>query len=213
MARCWHCPPRWPRPASSRRSASASSAGRAPRRRRQAREVDRFSLAAMFGFAALCLLAGILPGVVIDALAPVAQALTGARMPAQLGDAVAVHRRRSRAQPQLVQRPSGVRVHRRVGLLTALVSIASPRARCAGRLPGTADFPMPRPGTQYTGGSFAQPIRRVFGAVVFRAQRDGRHAAAGRRSAPASIEKHIATRSGTASTRRSPARVAASRTG
>src|SRR6185369_13462501 len=49
-----------------------------------AREVDRCSLAAMFGFAALCLLAGIFPGVVIDLLAPVAQALTGSHMPRQL---------------------------------------------------------------------------------------------------------------------------------
>ena len=49
-----------------------------------AREVDRFSVHAMFGFAALCLLAGIFPGVVIDLLAPVVQALTGAHMPTQL---------------------------------------------------------------------------------------------------------------------------------
>src|SRR4029077_3282661 len=45
-----------------------------------AREVDRCSLAAMFGFAALCLLAGIFPGVLIDLLAPMTQALTGAHM-------------------------------------------------------------------------------------------------------------------------------------
>ena len=50
-----------------------------------AREVDRCSLAAMLGFAALCLLAGIFPGVVIDLLAPVTQSLTGAPMPTQLG--------------------------------------------------------------------------------------------------------------------------------
>ncbi len=49
-----------------------------------AREVDKFSLCAMFAFAALCLLAGILPGVVIDLLAPVTQMLTGASMPTQL---------------------------------------------------------------------------------------------------------------------------------
>jgi hypothetical protein len=30
-------------------------------------------------------------------------------------------------------------------------------------------FPDPRPATQYTAGSFSQPIRRVFGSVVFRA--------------------------------------------
>ena len=39
----------------------------------RAQETDRFSLAAMFVFAALCLLAGILPGLFIDALAPVVQ--------------------------------------------------------------------------------------------------------------------------------------------
>src|SRR5437762_960434 len=48
-----------------------------------ARETDRASLAAMFAFALLCLLAGILPGLFIDGLAPVTQALVGARMPPQ----------------------------------------------------------------------------------------------------------------------------------
>ena len=37
-----------------------------------AQEVDRFSLAAMFALAALCLIAGIFPGPFIDAIAPVA---------------------------------------------------------------------------------------------------------------------------------------------
>ena len=31
-------------------------------------------------------------------------------------------------------------------------------------------FPEPSPATQYTAGSFAQPIRRVFGTLVFRAR-------------------------------------------
>ena len=39
----------------------------------------------MMLLAALCLLAGILPGLFIDALAPVSSALIGARMPAQSG--------------------------------------------------------------------------------------------------------------------------------
>ena len=42
-----------------------------------AHEIDRASLAAMFIFAGLCLLVGILPGLVIDALAPVVQGLVG----------------------------------------------------------------------------------------------------------------------------------------
>src|SRR5262249_56722783 len=51
----------------------------------RANETDALSLAAMFLLAALCLVAGILPGVFIDALAPVAQSLLGARMPVQRG--------------------------------------------------------------------------------------------------------------------------------
>ena len=60
-----------------------------PRRARRAaanaQETDIFSLAAMFFLAALCLLAGILPGLFIDALAPVSTALVGASMPHQTG--------------------------------------------------------------------------------------------------------------------------------
>src|SRR5262249_47692688 len=51
----------------------------------QSHETDRASLAAMLAFAALCLVAGVLPGLVIDALAPVVQVLAGARMPQQSG--------------------------------------------------------------------------------------------------------------------------------
>jgi hydrogenase-4 component B len=50
-----------------------------------AAETDNFSLAAMFILAALCLIAGILPGLFIDALAPISTALLGERMPVQIG--------------------------------------------------------------------------------------------------------------------------------
>jgi hypothetical protein len=49
----------------------------------RAQETDRVSLASMFAFAMLCLLAGVLPGLCIDALAPVVHGLTGTRMPQQ----------------------------------------------------------------------------------------------------------------------------------
>jgi hydrogenase-4 component B len=50
----------------------------------RAHEVDLFSLAAMFGLAGLCFLAGVFPGLVMDALSPVVMALTGgARLPVQ----------------------------------------------------------------------------------------------------------------------------------
>jgi hydrogenase-4 component B len=48
-----------------------------------AQETDICSLAAMYALAGACLIAGILPGVFIDALAPVALQLTGSRMPVQ----------------------------------------------------------------------------------------------------------------------------------
>jgi hydrogenase-4 component B len=50
-----------------------------------AQETDGFSLAAMGFFAALCLIAGVLPGLFIDALSPVTLALLGDRMPVQSG--------------------------------------------------------------------------------------------------------------------------------
>ena len=43
------------------------------------------SLAAMFFLAALCLLAGVLPGLFMDALAPAVHGLVADRMPAQSG--------------------------------------------------------------------------------------------------------------------------------
>src|SRR5438045_3620818 len=50
-----------------------------------AHETDSYSRAAVFFLAALCLLAGILPGFFIDALSPVVEGLVGARMPVQTG--------------------------------------------------------------------------------------------------------------------------------
>src|ERR1700758_957859 len=50
-----------------------------------ASETDWFSRAAMMILASLCLLAGILPGLFIDALAPISSLLIGKSMPAQIG--------------------------------------------------------------------------------------------------------------------------------
>ena len=51
-------------------------------------------------------------------------------------------------------------------------------------------FPDPSPGTQYTAASFAQPIRRVFGAVVFGSYETVTMPLPGDMAA-ARIEKHI----------------------
>ena len=52
---------------------------------RRAHETDAFSLTSMFALATLCLIAGILPGYFIDAIAPVAKSMVGESMPLQHG--------------------------------------------------------------------------------------------------------------------------------
>jgi formate hydrogenlyase subunit 3/multisubunit Na+/H+ antiporter MnhD subunit len=136
-----------------------------------AREVDRLSLAAMLGFAALCLLAGILPGVVIDALAPVTLALVDGRMPAQATapwlSIVPIAAGRSSY--------NGLLVFVFVAASAALAAFAIHRfaSRALRRAPAwDCGFPDPSPLTQYGAGSFAQPIRRVFGTLVFGAREE-----------------------------------------
>ncbi len=135
----------------------------------QAKETDRFSLTAMFILAALCLLAGILPGFVIDALAPVSQALIGGRMPVQATDPwlsiVPIAASRSSYDGLLVFVFIGL-----AGLITAMAihRFASHALRRSAAWDcGTPD---PSPLTQYSAASFAQPIRRVYGALAFRAR-------------------------------------------
>jgi len=134
-----------------------------------ARETDRFSLAAMFGFAALCLVAGTVPGFFIDALAPVVKGLVGDRMPVQTGvqwlSIVPIAASRSSYNGLLVfvfMASSGFLA------AFAIHRLASDKLR---RAPAwDCGYPEPSPATQYTASSFAQPIRRVFGTVVFRAR-------------------------------------------
>ena len=134
-----------------------------------ARETDAYSLAAMMLFAALCLIAGILPGLFIDALGPVSSALIGARMPAQLGaqwlSIVPIAESRSSYDGLLV-----FLFIAGSGMIAAFAihRLASDRLR---RAPAwDCGYPDPSPLTQYSATSFAQPIRRVFGSVVFRAR-------------------------------------------
>ncbi|MGA3307865.1 MAG: hydrogenase 4 subunit B [Xanthobacteraceae bacterium] len=134
-----------------------------------ATETDRFSLAAMIFLATLCLLAGILPGLFIDALAPVSSALIGARMPVQIGAQwlaiVPIAASRSSYDGLLVFLFIAIS-----GTLaaSAIHRLASDRLR---RAPAwDCGYPDASPATQYTATSFAQPIRRVFGTFVFRAR-------------------------------------------
>ena len=150
-----------------------------------AQETDTNSLAAMYALAATCLIAGILPGIFIDALAPVVQALTGARMPVQTGaewmSIVPIAESRSSYNGLLVFAFMVI-----TGMATAFAihRFASDKIR---RGPAWGcGYPDASPLTQYSASSFAQPIRRVFGSLVFRAREIGTMPPPGSR-APATL--------------------------
>ena len=131
-----------------------------------ASETDGFSRAAMGVLLALCLLFGLLPGIVIDVLAPITQRLAGQAMPPQTGIAwmsiVPIAQSRSSYNGLLVF------VFITVSTLVAIEIIHRFASRAVRRGPAwDCGFPDPSPATQYTADSFAQPIRRVFGPVVF----------------------------------------------
>jgi formate hydrogenlyase subunit 3/multisubunit Na+/H+ antiporter MnhD subunit len=137
-----------------------------------AHEVDRFSVAAMLALAAFCLVAGILPGLFIDALAPVGKAMVGNRMPHQTGLAwltiVPIAESRSSYNGLLVFL---FVVICGTAAASAIHRLASDRLR---RAPAwDCGYPDPDPSIQYTASSFSQPIRRVFATVVFRAREVG----------------------------------------
>jgi hydrogenase-4 component B len=136
-----------------------------------ARETSN-SLAAMFFLAALCLVAGVLPGIFIDALAPVTIALVGTSMPHQTGlDWLTV-------VPIAESRSSynGLLVFIFVMLSGSIAAFAIHRLASDKLRRGPAwdcGYPDRSPATQYTASSFAQPIRRIYGTTVFRAREIG----------------------------------------
>ena len=134
-----------------------------------AKEVDAYSLAAMAAVACLCLAAGIFPGLVIDALSPVTEALVGAHMPLQI------------SQPWLSIAPiaearssyNGLLVLGFIAISAGLAAFAIHRlaSRALRRAPAwDCGFPEPSPLTQYSAASFAQPLRRVFATSLFLAR-------------------------------------------
>ena len=167
----------------------------------KAQDADRWSLAAMIACAALCLLAGIFPGVVLDWLAPAAATLVAARMPPQTDLAwlsiVPVSASRSSYNGLLM-----------FGFLAASAALAAAAihrfaTRATRRAPawdcGDPDSP-----AQYTATSLAQPLRRVFGTGVFAATETVDMPPPGDMRPPAS-PGGCATRSGPSPTPRSPA--------
>jgi len=134
-----------------------------------AHETDNFSLAAMGTLAALCLLAGILPGFFLDTLAPAVRVATGDSMPVETAlpwlTIVPIAESRSSYNGLLVL----VFILASAGLTALIIHRVATRALRRGP-PWDCGFPNADPAGQYTASSFAQPIRRVFGAVAFSAR-------------------------------------------
>jgi len=134
-----------------------------------AKEVGGLMIWPMAGLAALCTFIGVVPVVIVDLLRPaIAMLLPGSGM--------------ALAQSSLIQLVpleagrssySGIAVLLAISFLTGVLVVVIHRL-AANQLRRSAawdcGFPDPRPETQYTAGSFAQPIRRVFGASAFAAR-------------------------------------------
>jgi NADH:ubiquinone oxidoreductase subunit 5 (subunit L)/multisubunit Na+/H+ antiporter MnhA subunit len=135
----------------------------------RATETDRHSLAAMGALAAICLVAGILPGVFIDALAPAVSTMVGARMPVQSAlpwlSIVPIAESRSSYNGLIVFLFIAFAAYAAVYAIHRLASDSLRRGPA-----WDCGYPEPSPTTQYTASSFAQPIRRVYGTLVFRAR-------------------------------------------
>jgi len=118
--------------------------------------------------AALCVLAGIAPGAVLDLMGPAVSAMLDGRLPRQIG------------QPWLTLVPIAETRSTYSGLLVLIfiafsASVASwlvhrYASQALRRAPAwDCGFPQSDPMTQYGGGSFAQPLRRVLGTTLMRA--------------------------------------------
>ena len=134
-----------------------------------AREAHPASRGAMLMLVGLCIAAGILPGYVIDAISPVTEAFVGGHLPRQADQSwltiVPIDATRSSYNAFYLF------------LFTALAAsigafvIHRFASRELRRAPAwDCGYPDADPALQYSSGGFAQPIRRVFGTLLFRAR-------------------------------------------
>jgi formate hydrogenlyase subunit 3/multisubunit Na+/H+ antiporter MnhD subunit len=136
---------------------------------KSAHEADIWSFTAMAGLLTLCLLAGVIPSFMIHTITPAAELLVSGHMPAQVGipwlSIVPIAESRSSYNGLLIF------IFIAFSALVAVRIIHGFGSRALRR--GSAwdcGYPDPSLLTQYSGSSFAQPIRRIFRNTVFIAQ-------------------------------------------
>jgi hydrogenase-4 component B len=134
-----------------------------------AREVERPMRLALYILTGLCVLLGALPLVAIHLIDPVSQRLLGAPLALSAGS----------TWLWLVPFSTGISSYGAIVLLAALAGLAlvvilgihNLAGRRTRRGPAwDCGFPNADPATQYSASSFAQPLRRVFAANLFRAR-------------------------------------------
>ena len=134
-----------------------------------AQETDIYSRITMFAWAGLCVLFGVLPALAIDALGPAVQLILNSRLPPQLDIPwfllIPITGSRNSYDGLLVF------IFITASALLTVAAIHSLACRAIRRSPiWDCGFPDATPLAQYSAGSFAQPIRRVFGTLVFHAR-------------------------------------------
>lgn len=134
----------------------------------EAHDPDGWSLGVIGLMAALCVIFGIVPGIVLDALAPVATLMLGTPLAVQSGNdwlsVIPVNATQSSYNPLL---------------LFCFIALSSFLAASVSRLTASHDyrrspawacgFEPTGAQTQYSGASFSQPIRNTLGRIAFRA--------------------------------------------
>ena len=132
-------------------------------------ETDRYSLIAMGALVALCVVAGALPGVVIDLLSPAVNAMVGTKMPLQSAlpwlSIVPVAQSRSSYNGLILLLFIAFAAYVAVYVIHRFASDAVRRGPA-----WDCGYPEPSAKTQYSASSFAQPVRRVYGTLLLRAQ-------------------------------------------
>ena len=131
-----------------------------------AHDVPLVQQAAMGGLALLCILGGLLGGVLGMGLAPVLVDLVGEGLPRAGSGPTAFSLVAFDPARSIYDAPI-IALFVAIASLTTVVVVHRLSARRTRRGPAwDCGFPDPSPATQYTASSFAQPLRRVYGAVA-----------------------------------------------
>jgi hydrogenase-4 component B len=135
-----------------------------------AHDVSLAQQIAMGGLAFLCILGGLLGSVLAAASAPVLDDLVGASLP-RPGSGPTVFSLIAFDPARSVYDAPIIALFVAIASLTTLVVVHRLSERRTRRAPAwDCGFPDPSPVTQYTASSFAQPLRRVYGALAFAAR-------------------------------------------